>query len=63
MNAFFERLGKAEVVVAAAFLMFTVFAIFGAAISRSFGYPINWALDIALLLFTWCVFLLSLIHI
>ena len=57
MKAFYERLCKAEVVLAAAFLLITVFVIFFAALLRSIGYPVNWALDIALLLFTWGVFL------
>jgi TRAP-type C4-dicarboxylate transport system permease small subunit len=57
MKAFYEKLCKAEVGIAAAFLVITVLVIFIAALLRSIGYPVNWALDIALLLFTWGVFL------
>ncbi len=57
MKALYNRICEIEVIVAAASLLITVFVIFLAAITRTIGYPINWALDIALLLFTWGVFL------
>jgi TRAP-type C4-dicarboxylate transport system permease small subunit len=53
----YKKVCKAEVFLAIIFLLITVFVIFIAAVSRTFGTPINWALDIALLLFTWGVFL------
>lgn len=57
MKAFYKKICVMEIVLAAAFLLITVFVIFAAAVMRTLGYPINWALDIALLLFTWGVFL------
>lgn len=57
MKAFYQKICKAEVILATVFLLVTVFIIFIAAVSRTLGMPINWALDIALLLFTWGVFL------
>jgi TRAP-type C4-dicarboxylate transport system permease small subunit len=48
---------KLEYILSSAFLLTTVFVITMAAIVRTFGYPINWALDVALLFFTWGVFL------
>jgi len=57
MNTIYKKLCDAEIVVAAACLLITVFVIFLAAILRTMGNPINWALDIGLLLFTWGVFL------
>jgi TRAP-type C4-dicarboxylate transport system permease small subunit len=57
MKAFYLKICKLEVVLAAASLLITVFVIFAAALMRTIGLPINWALDIALLLFTWGVFL------
>lgn len=57
MKAFYRKICRWEVVLAAASLLITVFVIFLAAVMRTVGYPINWALDIALLLFTWGVFL------
>lgn len=46
-----------EAAIAAAFLLTTVVVIFSLAIFRTFGVPINWALDTALLVFAWGVFL------
>ena len=48
---------KAEVWVAAALLVSIATLVFVSAISRTFGYPLNWAVDISLLLFAWLVFL------
>lgn len=53
----YKLICKAEVIIAIVFLLITVFVIFLAAVSRTLGTPVNWALDIALLLFTWGVFL------
>ena len=46
-----------EAGVAAVFLIATVVVIFSLAIFRTFGVPIHWALDTALLVFAWGVFL------
>jgi len=57
MKRLYEMICKLEVIISASFLLLTVFVIFFAAVSRTFGYPMNWALDFALLVFTWGVFL------
>lgn len=46
-----------EVVLAIICLLLSVFIIVISAIMRKIGMPINWGLDIALLLFTWSTFL------
>lgn len=58
-----NRLAKAykkfcdiELVVGAVLLISTVFILTFAAILRTIGFPINWGLDLALLMFTWSVY-------
>lgn len=46
-----------ELVLAIIFLLLSVFLIFISAVIRKVGMPINWGLDIALLLFAWSTFL------
>lgn len=53
----YEKFCQVELGIGAAFLLITVLVITLSAILRTIGYPINWALDVALLLFTWSVFL------
>ena len=53
----YKRFCAIETTLAAICLGLTVVIITVAALSRTLGYPINFALDIALLLFTWSVFL------
>jgi TRAP-type C4-dicarboxylate transport system permease small subunit len=48
---------KVEAGIAAVFLVTTVVSIFSLAIFRSFGVPLHWGLDTALLVFAWGVFL------
>lgn len=48
---------RLEVVIGAVLLITTFTVIFFSAISRRLGYPVNWAIDIALLVFSWSVFL------
>lgn len=57
MKRLYDLICRLELVISASFLLLTVFVIFIAAVSRTLGYPLNWALDIALLVFTWGVFL------
>jgi TRAP-type C4-dicarboxylate transport system permease small subunit len=57
VKRFFELVREAEAVIAAAFLMTAVAVIFVQAVSRTFDVPIHWALDTALLVFAWGVFL------
>lgn len=58
-----NRLAKAykkfcdiELAVGAVLLISTVFILTFAAILRTIGFPINWGLDLALLMFTWSVY-------
>ncbi len=53
----YARFCNLELVVAAICLATTVGIITFAAIARTFGFPQNWALDIALWLFSWSVFI------
>lgn len=53
----YARFCDMELVIASLFLAITVGIITFAAILRTFGFPQNWALDIALWLFTWSVFI------
>lgn len=57
MNSMYRKLCKVEVGLAIICLLITVFTLTAAALMRSLGTPINWALDIALLSFAWCAFL------
>lgn len=57
MKAFYKKMCNVEIVIATICLLATVFIIFTSAIMRTIGKPINWAWDIALLLFTWSTFL------
>ncbi len=57
MKKLYEKLCKIEMTVAIIGLVTSVSVIFIAAVLRTFGRPINWGTDIALLLFTWSTFL------
>ena len=57
MNKLYERICKAEVVIAASCFAVSCLLIFAAAIARSFSRPINWSQDLSLFLFAWSVFL------
>lgn len=48
---------RVESAIAALFLITTVIVIFAQAVFRTFDIPLHWALDIALLVFAWGVFL------
>jgi len=52
-----EFINKAELFIAAFCFAGTTFLIFIAAVTRTFGHPINWSIDISLFLFAWCTFL------
>ena len=54
---FYIKMCNIEVVLAIICLLLSVFIIVISAIMRKIGMPINWGLDIALLLFTWSTFL------
>ena len=48
---------KAEALLANVLLAVIVFLVFGAGITRWFGYPLVWSVDLAQLLFVWVSFL------
>ena len=56
MKKVFGFINKAEMWIAALFLITATFMTFIAAITRAFNYPINWAIDISLFLWAWCIF-------
>lgn len=53
----YYQIKKIELWIAVACLVISVTIIFSSAILRTIGSPINWAIDISLLLFTWSIFL------
>ncbi|MEP7328266.1 MAG: TRAP transporter small permease subunit [Betaproteobacteria bacterium] len=57
MTGFYAALARAEDIVARACLAGCSALVFVAAVSRAFGAPVLWAIDIAMLLFIWCAFL------
>jgi TRAP-type C4-dicarboxylate transport system permease small subunit len=57
MAKFYERLCEFEVDFSGFCLLSTVLVIFAAAIARVMGEPVTWGFDVALLLFTWGVFI------
>jgi len=57
MDGFLKRLARGEEIVARGFLAGCSALVFVAAVSRAFGSPVLWAIDIAMLLFIWCAFL------
>jgi TRAP-type C4-dicarboxylate transport system permease small subunit len=60
MNAikyFYNKICKLEETLATCALIVMTILIFISALGRSFGHPINWAVDISLFLFSWVSFL------
>jgi TRAP-type C4-dicarboxylate transport system permease small subunit len=57
MRKFYASICKAELSVAKYALALLSFLVFAAAVARTVGYPISWAIDAATFLFAWCVFL------
>lgn len=57
MKAFYRRFCKFEEFLVQLFLCAVVFLVFASAICRVVRHPINWAVDLSLLLFAWTVFL------
>jgi TRAP-type C4-dicarboxylate transport system permease small subunit len=53
----FHRLARGEEFVARVCLAGCSALVFVAAVSRAFGSPVLWAIDVAMLLFIWCAFL------
>lgn len=56
MKKFYERICFAEAFIVRALLIAMVLLIFGAAVARVLGYPINWAIDTATCFFAWACF-------
>lgn len=57
MKRIYAKVCQVELSVAMFTLVACTFLIFLAAIMRYFARPINWSMDIAMFLFSWCVFL------
>jgi len=57
MAGLLPGLARGEDLVARACLAGCAALVFVAAVSRAFGAPVLWAIDIAMLLFIWCAFL------
>lgn len=57
LTAFYEGFCKFEEGIVSAFIAIITGMVFVAAVSRFLGFPLNWANDLALLLFAWVVFL------
>lgn len=57
MKKLSEMVYKVEAVISSALLIIISVLVFGSAVTRTFGMPINWAQDISLLAFGWLTFL------
>jgi len=57
MKTLYRYFCKFEELVVQVFLCVIVFLVFSSAICRTLRHPINWAIDLSLLLFGWSVFL------
>ena len=57
LKAIYFGFCRVEEIIVAVFVAFIAFLIFVSALAREAGHPINWALDTALLLLSWVVFL------
>ena len=57
MKKIYGYLCKLEEIAVVVFLIAVTFLVFISALLRSFDYPLNWAIDLSLLLFAWIVFL------
>ena len=57
MRTTYERVCRAEMLVARYALFALAFLVFAAAVARTIRHPMNWAIDAATFLFAWCVFL------
>ncbi|SCZ07957.1 TRAP transporter small permease [Alkaliphilus peptidifermentans] len=57
MKKIYSTFCRLEEVIASIFLSIVTLMVFLSAVARTIKYPINWAQDVALLLFAWVVFL------
>ncbi len=53
----YKKIKETELLIAVTCLVISVTIIFISAVCRTVGSPINWAMDISLLLFAWSIFL------
>jgi len=56
MDKIYECICKGEALIIKSLLVFIVGLVFVAASTRYLGYPINWAVVMAVCLFAWCTF-------
>jgi len=54
---FYAWVCKAEVIVARASIALLTLLVFVSAVARTMRQPVGWAVDLAIFLFVWCVFL------
>lgn len=57
MKKVYEKFCKFEQALAIFLLSLITVLVFAAALTRTFGFPINWAQDVALIAFAWLVFI------
>jgi TRAP-type C4-dicarboxylate transport system permease small subunit len=57
MKKLYAAICRAEMTLAKYALALLCLLVFAAALARSAGYPLSWAMDAATFLFAWCVFL------
>jgi TRAP-type C4-dicarboxylate transport system permease small subunit len=57
IKKFYNVFCKIEEFIVGAFVAFITFLVFASAVGRCLKFPINWAQDVSLLLFSWVVFL------
>jgi TRAP-type C4-dicarboxylate transport system permease small subunit len=57
MARFLATIARVEDVLSKALLAGCALLVFVAAVTRAFGSPVIWAIDVAMLLFIWCAFL------
>lgn len=57
MKKLYALLCRIEELIVQLFLFLIMFLVFISAIFRTFKHPLNWAIDVSLLLFAWLVFL------
>jgi TRAP-type transport system small permease protein len=57
MGRLYQRLLRAEAILAGTFLILMVLLIFAGGVARMMHHPINWTIDLATCFFAWAVFL------
>jgi TRAP-type C4-dicarboxylate transport system permease small subunit len=57
MSGLYAAICRAELTIAKYALALLAALVFAAAVARTLGHPVSWAIDAATFLFAWCVFL------